>query len=180
MLLKIKLKTKKTRVIVGLTIIFLFCVMLLLIFKAIAGWLYLMSLNYKYVVREQTELVGIWKVTSGVSHFFPWARKPSYLILRSDNTFEFYNLPDYAKDYVLKNSTDFQIDKSDKVIVGKWKYIIGKESYGLEFYPCGRLFLDGCYSFITVGDQNHTRLLFPIPDGWILMLDKTNEKKLVQ
>jgi hypothetical protein len=175
MSLKIRLKTKKMRVIVGLTVIFLFCVMLLLIFKTIASWLYLMSLNYKYVVREQTEIIGTWKVTSEVSHFFPWARKSSYLILHSDNTFEFHNLPDYAKDYVLQNSKNFQIDKSNKIISGKWEYVIGEQSYGVEFYPCGRLWLSRDCGFITVGNQTHTRLLLPVPDGWILTLDKTNE-----
>jgi hypothetical protein len=177
MSLKIRLKTKKARVIVGFTIIFL-CVMLLLIFRAIAGWLYLMSLNYQYVVREQTEIVGTWKVTSEVSYFFPWATKSSYLILHNDNTFEFHNLPDYAKNHVLKNSKNFQIDKSNKIISGKWEYVIGKQSYGVELYPCGRLRLSRDCDFITVGNRTHTRLLFPFldGDGWILMLDKTNEK----
>jgi hypothetical protein len=177
MSLKIRLKTKKIRIIVGFTIIFLFCVILLPIFRTIAGWLYLMSLNYKYAVREQTELVGTWKVTSEISYFFPWAGKPSYLILHGDNTFEFHNFPDYAKDYVLKNNKNFQIDQSNKIISGTWEYVVGKRSYGLEFYPCGFLFLNEGDSFITVGNQTHTRLLFPIPDdAWILMLDKTNEK----
>ena len=139
-----------------------------------------MSLNYQYVVREKTELVGTWKVTSEVSYFFPWARKSSYLILYNDNTFKFYNLPDYAEQCVLQNSKNFQIDKFNKIISGKWKYARGEQSYGLEFYPCGKLSLGGRFGFITVGNQTHTRLIsyIPAPDGFVLILDKTNEKKL--
>jgi hypothetical protein len=138
-----------------------------------------MSLNYQYVVREQTELVGTWKVTSEVNYFFSWATKSSYLILHGDNTFEFHNLPDYAKDCVSKSSKSFQIDKSNKVISGKWKYAIGEQSYGLESYPCGKLSLGGHFGFTTVGNQTRTRLIsyIPAPDGFVLILDKTNEKK---
>jgi hypothetical protein len=125
------------------------------------------SINSCYVMKENKDLVGTWKV--------PYSR--SYLILHNNGTFEFHR-PNTLAINCLPDTVQIKYsDSCGKIACGKWEYK-KKNIFSIFREPeCGVLYLGGKYSFITVGYKKRLRIISyqPSPDGYVLILDKISQ-----